>query len=115
NDGARNCRHMTPFADLASASKLPLDTLRAEALEAFRSWEKVSALRFRETDQSDEANVIIGTEVSPGLAFTNVALAKPTMTARLAQAIIGWVGPHGTATRVDTIRQSLICLNPLQN
>jgi len=116
NDDARNCKHMTAFGDLASASKLPLDTLKAEALEAFRNWEKVSELRFRETGNLDRANIIIGTEVSPGLAFTNVAPAKPTVTARLAATITGWMGgSHGTAARVDTIRQSLICLNPLQS
>jgi hypothetical protein len=115
NADARNCEDMMPFAELASSTKLPLDHLRAEAREAFSNWEKVSGLRFRETDNLDTAGIIIGTEISMGLAFTNVAPAKPTVTARLAATISDWMKPPGAGpARVNAIRQSLICLNPRQ-
>jgi hypothetical protein len=104
NEGARNCKHMTAFADLAS-SKLPLDRLKVEAREAFRTWEAVSGLHFNEVDRQDSANVIIGIQANPeGLAFTNVAPVKPSLAALTADG----------ATRVSPIAQSLICLNPLQ-
>jgi hypothetical protein len=115
NSEARNCKDLMPFAALASSAKQPLDRLHAEAREAFASWEQVSGLRFRETSNVDTAGIIIGTETSPGLAFTNVEPAKPTVTARLAAAISDWIAsPKGASTRVNAIRQSLICLNPGQ-
>jgi hypothetical protein len=113
DEDARNCKHMTPFSDLAASAKLPLTQLKSEVQEAFRTWEKVSALRFREAENPESANILIGIQANPeGLAFTNVAPARPAMTVRLASTVKKWLGIGAEkASRVDTIRQSLICLN----
>jgi hypothetical protein len=116
DNDARNCKHMTPFADLAPSAKLPLDALKIEAREAFRNWERASGLRFREADRQDGADIVIGIQANPqGLAFTNVAPAKPTRATYLAEGLRKWMGlKSDAARRVDTIHQALICLNPRQ-
>jgi hypothetical protein len=116
NQDARNCKHMTAFADLAFSSKLPLDALKQEARQAFGAWEDVSGLRFREADQAEFADILIGIQADPqGLAFTNVAPFKSSAAASLLASLKNSLGlGMSNASRVDTIRQSLICLNPLQ-
>jgi predicted Zn-dependent protease len=113
--GARNCGHIVPFATLSESSHLPLADLQVEARKAFATWEKSSALRFREAENSIHADIVIGIQASPrGLAFTNVVPAEPTAMARLARLASSWTG-RDSAAGVSSIQSALICLNPLQH
>jgi predicted Zn-dependent protease len=113
--GARNCGHIVPFSALSESSHLPFADLQVEARKAFATWEKSSALRFREAKNSTHADIVIGIQASPrGLAFTNVAPVEPTAMARLARFASSWTG-RDSAAGVSSIQSALICLNPLQH
>jgi hypothetical protein len=98
--GARNCAKMVPAARAYEASGVEAARFRREVAAAFRMWEKVANISFRETTDAASAGILIGSQAEPiGRAFTNVAL-KPT-----------WSGkPDGK----KVIARSLICLNPRQ-
>jgi hypothetical protein len=114
NDEARNCKRMAPFAELSSSPSLAMSALKNEAHEAFRTWERVSNLRFRVVDKEDDAQIIIGVEAEPnGLAFTNVAPETLSTAARALEAVKTSLGlGSASAKSVKTIGRSLICLNP---
>jgi hypothetical protein len=114
NDEARNCKRMAPFAELSSSPSLAMSALKNEAHEAFRTWERVSNLRFRAVDKEDDAQIIIGVEAEPnGLAFTNVAPETLSTAARALEAVKTSLGlGSASAKSVKTIGRSLICLNP---
>lgn len=96
--GARNCGTMLPPKAALEPSGISELQFRREVEAAFRMWEKVAAISFRETEDADAAGILIGAQAQPvGRAFTNVAL-KPT---------------EGTNAG-KTIGRSLICLNPRQ-
>lgn len=114
NDDARNCKRMVPFAKLAVSSGFSMPALETETREAFRTWEKVSNLRFRLVESEDEAEIVIGVEAEPrGLAFTNVAPETLSTAARALEVVKTSLGLSSrSATSVKTIGRSLICLNP---
>ena len=94
--GARNCGSMLPPAAAYDASKINKREFRSEVAAAFRMWEKVADISFRETDDPSSAGIVIGAQAVPvGRAFTNVEL-KP-----------------GSGDK-KVIGRSLICLNPKQ-
>lgn len=94
--GARNCASMLPPERAYEPSSITQRQFRAEVAAAFRMWEKVAAVSFRETADMHSAGILIGAQEKPiGRAFTNVALKS------------------GTGDR-KVIDRSLICLNPQQ-
>jgi hypothetical protein len=95
--GARNCAKLEPPEKAYVPSHITADRFHHEVAEAFRMWEGVANITFRETADSHAANILIGAQGEPqGRAFTNVALKKD--------------GAPGH----KTIERSLICLNPRQ-
>ena len=94
--GARNCASMLPPAAAYDASKINKRQFRSEVAAAFRMWEKVADITFRETRDTAAAGILIGAQARPlGRAFTNVALKQ------------------GTGEK-KVIGRSLICINPKQ-
>lgn len=94
--GARNCGSLLPPEKAYAPSNITTPSFRSEVAAAFRMWEKVADITFRETDDADAAGIVIGAQGVPiGRAFTNVEL-KP-----------------GTGDK-KIIARSLICLNPQQ-
>lgn len=94
--GARNCAAMVPPEQAYGPSHITAREFRAEVAAAFRMWEKVADIKFREARDPGSAGIIIGAQAVPvGRAFTNVEL-KP-----------------GTEDK-KVIARSLICLNPTQ-
>ena len=95
--GARNCAKLEPPEKAYVPSHIRADQFRHEVGEAFRMWEGVANLTFREATDPGSADILIGAQGEPqGRAFTNVALKK-----------------NGTPGH-KTIERSLICLNPRQ-
>jgi hypothetical protein len=95
--GARNCAKLVPPDKAYAPSNITTDQFRHEVASAFRMWEGVANITFREVRDPHAANILIGAQGEPqGRAFTNVALKK-----------------DGTPGH-KTIERSLICLNPLQ-
>jgi hypothetical protein len=93
---ARNCGSMLPPRQAYEPSSISARQFRAEVAAAFRMWEKVADITFRETRNTENAGILIGAQAVPvGRAFTNVAL-KP-----------------GAGDK-KVIDRSLICLNPKQ-
>jgi hypothetical protein len=93
---ARNCASMLPPQRAYGPSHVTGRQFRTEVAAAFRMWEKVADVTFRETSDTQSAGILIGAQAKPvGRAFTNVAL-KP-----------------GTGDK-KIIGRSLICLNPEQ-
>jgi hypothetical protein len=98
--GARNCAKMLPAARAYEASGIETSRFRREVAAAFRMWEKVANISFRETTDAASAGILIGAQAEPvGRAFTNVAL-RPMSNRK----------PEGK----KVIARSLICLNPQQ-
>lgn len=98
--GARNCARMLPPARAYAPSHIDESRFRSEVGAAFRMWEKVANISFREVADVASAGILIGAQAEPvGRAFTNVAL-KP--------------GPDGKPDGKKIIARSLICLNPTQ-
>lgn len=97
--GARNCDAMLPPEAALVRSRIDPAAFRREVRAAFSAWEQAANIVFRETSSVANAGILIGADAkSRGRAFTNVALRQG-----VASAI---------TDRSDTIRQSLICLNP---
>jgi Matrixin len=95
--GARNCASMLPPDKAYAPSHISRGQFAREVAAAFRMWEQVANITFREIGNADAADILIGAQGKPvGRAFTNVAL-KPT-------------GADGR----KVIARSLICLNPRQ-
>jgi matrixin len=94
--GARNCAAMLPPAHAYEPSQVSDRQFRREVAAAFRMWEKVANITFREASSATSAEILIGAQAVPvGRAFTNVALKE------------------GTGDK-KVIARSLICLNPKQ-
>ncbi|MBL8893004.1 MAG: matrixin family metalloprotease [Rhizobiales bacterium] len=119
-DGARNCASMAPFDGLATASGSTVGSLRREVRVAFDEWEKVAGITFREVPRVEDAGIVFGAQGKPtGWAFSNVAPVTQLADKPVAfQKALGGAGdkpeevPTALAPNVDSIRQSLICLNP---
>jgi hypothetical protein len=94
---ARNCAKLLPPAAAYTPSQVSEPVFRREVAAAFRMWEQVADIHFREAASPQSADILIGAQAEPvGRAFTNVALkAAPT-------------GGH------KVISRALICLNPTQ-
>lgn len=120
--GARNCAAMAPFDKLAAASDSGVAELRRETRAAFDEWEQVSAITFKEVVRIEDAGIVIGTQGKPtGWAFSNVVPVTQTSDRPVTvQKALGDAGdkpekiPAAIAPDVDSIRQSLICLNPVK-
>jgi len=96
-EGARNCAKMLPPEAAYAPSHISRTAFRREVAAAFRMWETVADITFRQTDDEQAANILIGAQGEPiGRAFTNVALKPATADGR------------------KVIARSLICLNPRQ-
>ena len=94
---ARNCAKMLPPAAAYSPSHISEPVFRREVAAAFRMWEHVADIRFREAASPQKADILIGAQAEPiGRAFTNVALKPAPAEGR------------------KVIARSLICLNPTQ-
>lgn len=92
---SRNCRGLTPISPVLQHSAIPKSTFHAELREAFRVWEKIAHVKFRPAKNSDNADILIGSQAEPtGFAFTDVALTAPD------------------ANGDRHIKRALICLNP---
>ncbi|MBL8894329.1 MAG: matrixin family metalloprotease, partial [Rhizobiales bacterium] len=119
-DGARNCASMAPFDGLAAASGSTVGGLRREVRVAFDEWEKVAGITFREVPRVENAGIVFGAQGKPtGWAFSNVAPVTQLADKPVAvQKALGGAGdkPEKVSStqvpNVDSIRQSLICLNP---
>jgi Matrixin len=97
--GSRNCASMLPPAAAYDASRINKRQFRSEVAAAFRMWEKVADISFRETRDTAAAGILIGAQARPlGRAFTNVALKQGT----------------GEKGEKKVIGRSLICINPKQ-
>ncbi len=95
--GARNCAKLLPPKAAYAPSHVSRSAFRSEVAAAFRMWEAVADITFRETSDPETANILIGAQGEPvGRAFTNVALKPATADGR------------------KVIARSLICLNPRQ-
>ncbi|MDH4983342.1 matrixin family metalloprotease [Hyphomicrobium sp. D-2] len=119
SEGARNCARMQSAAMAYTRSGIAEQDFRNETAEAFRMWEKVANLAFREISDPAEANILIGAQADPiGRAFTNVALkASATDNGGLTTASVAATTISGAADQPATnkvIGRSLICLNPEQ-
>ena len=120
--GARNCTSMAAFDRLVTASGFGVESLRDEVRAAFDEWERVSAITFLEIDRAEDAGIVIGSQGKPaGWAFSNVVpmtqSADRPVTVQKALGGIGDKAEQHPTTRVptvDSIRQSLICLNPMK-
>lgn len=98
--GARNCDAMLPPEAALQPSRIGFADFRREVQGAFSAWEGAANIRFLETPSVADAGILIGADAKArGRAFTNVALAEAA---------------DAPATGLGTIRQSLICLNPLR-
>jgi len=116
---ARNCASLVPFDEVVKRTGLANDRLRGEAEAAFAAWSKVTGLTFVETADAAKADILIGAQGNPaGWAFTNIELdtapqAKAPAIERGLSANedepAGQAVPHS----IRSIRQALICLNPL--
>lgn len=94
--GARNCAKMLPPEKAYRPSRIGSSVFRQEVAAAFRIWQAVADITFRETADAQAADILIGAQAEPvGRAFTNVALK-----------------PSGNSRKV--IKRALICLNPRQ-
>lgn len=100
--GARNCDAMLPPEAALTRSRIDMSDFRREVRAAFSAWEQAANIVFKETRSIADAGILIGADAkSRGRAFTNVALHQSAASV-----------PKPAET--DTIRQSLICLNPDQ-
>jgi hypothetical protein len=92
---ARNCRKLTPIERLLAGSGIETDAARREIEAAFRMWEEVSDISFREAASPEQADILIGAQADPeGWAFADVFYDVSSPDA------------------VKPISRSLICLNP---
>lgn len=92
--GARNCRSLTSPDAAIDRSGISRADFRREVAAAFRMWEQVANVSFREVG-GPEAGILIGAQAEPqGRAYTNVEFEPATSEA------------------TKTIRRALICLNP---
>lgn len=94
---ARNCRAIEPVDALLARSGISQRLYESEAAKAFDAWSSVADIDFRQVDDADAADILIGAQAKPvGRAFTNVSYTRHT------------------ATAVRPLDKSLICLNPDQ-
>ena len=63
--GARNCASMLPPAAAYEPSQISKRQFRREVAAAFRMWEKVAEISFRETSDAASAGILIGAQASP--------------------------------------------------
>lgn len=124
---ARNCRAMDSLDRVAQRTGYSIDDIRAEAVAAFRLWDEVSGISFKETANMKEADILVGVQSLPrGYAFTNVQYDKQ-VTSIQDRAVGGnrglsrpdpeaaetWNGPDDHA--ITGITRSAVCLNPVHN
>ena len=116
-----NCGAMRAFAEILSTSPgLTEDWARQELRSAFSAWERVAGVKFTETHELDQANIIIGSTVgSIGRAFANLSLGGRQNVASVAKAL-GAATDRRVPSAADpakdrpvlAIEQAYICANP---
>ena len=93
--GARNCKKLTSLRGLLADSAIDAAAAREEVTAAFRMWEAVSNISFREAVKGERADISIGSQGDPeGWAFADVFYDV------------------SSADAVKPISKALICLNP---
>jgi hypothetical protein len=93
--GARNCRKLTSLDGLLTDSQIEAAAAREEVAAAFKMWEAVSNISFREAAAGEKADISIGAQVEPeGWAFADVFYDVSSSDA------------------VKPISKALVCLNP---
>jgi len=71
---ARNCAEMLPLRSLTKRAAMPMAAFRDAARTAAAVWSANAPLSFREVDDPDIADVVIGAQKGDkGVAFTNVS------------------------------------------
>jgi hypothetical protein len=94
-NGLRNCRKITTFHGLATASRLPERIIEEEIAAAFGMWQSVANITFRTAPDPAKADILIGAQVEPeGWAFTDVVYDQLAFQP------------------LKPISKALICLNP---
>jgi hypothetical protein len=95
--GARNCRKITSFEDLAARSAISTASLKTELAAAFAMWEAAANITFQEAPEGTRADILVGAQVDPeGWAFAEVFYDMASSEA------------------VKPISRALVCLNPLR-
>lgn len=100
-ENAVNCQRMRSPSALFSISGITDKDFRGALATAFRRWESVAAITFREASTLDEADIVVGAQAVPsGRAFTDVALAEASQ------------GDESDSAGYRHISGARICLNP---
>jgi len=93
---ARNCRRMLPLEEVLRPAGIGDATFAAEVEEAFALWSEVADIRFREVDDLDDAQIVIGAQAVPrNIAYANITLGEQRND------------------RINALSRATICLNPL--
>lgn len=72
--GARNCARMLPIHSLTKRALVSRAALREIVRRAAAVWSAAAPIRFREIDDADKADIVIGAQDGTrGVAFTNVS------------------------------------------
>jgi hypothetical protein len=97
NKSLKNCKTIQSFDTLLKHSGISSEALREQVERAFKLWSDIAGVRFPYVDDIRQAKIIIGAQSDPeGWAFADVLFrSRPKK-------------------HVDTIVQSIICLNPLK-
>ena len=128
---ARNCQDIAPLSKLLKATGFNETKFRLETERALAAWEKAANIKFVPAKPGQIANILIGTQGRPrGRAFANVSLPesrrlaslKKSRQLALAQASrqLNAIVDRGSGRRgrkpfgIARIKQSLVCLNPVQ-
>lgn len=91
---ARNCQSIGPVDPMLEANGINAADFKLELLKAFAAWQSVSNVKFREADTVEDADILIGADLTEqGWAHADVKPVK-------------------AEDHVLTIERSIICLSP---
>jgi len=115
---ARNCRRLEPLSRHARALRITPQQVKTELKIALRAWERIANVRFYQSTDPNQADILIGVQGEPkGRAYANVWHTKKVTRESLTDRGLGGdEGPRGDANErnatVSSIRRASICLNP---
>lgn len=93
---ARNCKRMVPPEHALDPSGVGHARFEREVQKAFALWSAAADIRFREVQDSDAAQIVIGAQADPrGIAYVNVTLGEKRNDA------------------ISELTLATICLNPM--